>query len=127
MGERRIGVEELKANPSRCLEEVTKGTTLLLVDEGHRVARLVPEPRRSNSEGQAGNRLERAAVEEDEAQGAPAWRWQHGGHRQGEPEVRLLYVDTSALFKRYVEEDESGAVLARIEETRTVGTALITR
>ena len=41
--------------------------------------------------------------------------------------MRLLYVDTSALFKRYVEEDESGAVLARIEETRTVGTALITR
>ena len=39
----------------------------------------------------------------------------------------LLYVDTSALFKRYVEEDESEAVLARIEKAPAVGTALITR
>lgn len=50
MGERRIAVEELKANPSRWLEEVTKGTTLLVTDGGHQVARLVPEPRRSDSE-----------------------------------------------------------------------------
>lgn len=41
--------------------------------------------------------------------------------------MRLLYVDTSALFKRYVEEDESEAVLARMEEAPVVGTALITR
>ena len=41
--------------------------------------------------------------------------------------MRLLYLDTSALFKRYVEEDESQAVLARIEEAPAVGTALITR
>ena len=39
----------------------------------------------------------------------------------------LLYVDTSALFKRYVDEDESEAVLARIDEAPAVGTALITR
>ena len=36
--------------------------------------------------------------------------------------MRLLYVDTSALFKRYVEEDESEVVLARIEEAPAVGT-----
>ena len=41
--------------------------------------------------------------------------------------MKLLYVDTSALFKRYVEEDESEAVLARMEEAPTVGTVLITR
>ena len=41
--------------------------------------------------------------------------------------MKLLYVDTSALFKRYVEEDESEAVLARMEEASTVGTVLITR
>ena len=38
-----------------------------------------------------------------------------------------LYVDTSALFKRYVEEDGSEAVLARMEDATTVGTALITQ
>lgn len=37
--------------------------------------------------------------------------------------MRLLYVDTSALFKRYVEEDESEAVLARMEDAPEVGTA----
>ena len=41
--------------------------------------------------------------------------------------MKLLYVDTSALFKRYVEEAESEAVLARMEEAPAVGTALITR
>ena len=41
--------------------------------------------------------------------------------------MNLLYLDTTALFKRYVEEDESEAVLARIEEAPAVGTALITR
>ena len=40
--------------------------------------------------------------------------------------MKLLYVDTSALFKRYVQEDESEAVLARIDEAPAVGTALIT-
>ena len=40
--------------------------------------------------------------------------------------MKLLYVDTSALFKRYVQEDESEAVLARIDQAPAVGTALIT-
>ena len=41
--------------------------------------------------------------------------------------MKLLYLDTSALFKRYVEEHESEEVLERIEEALVVGTALITR
>ena len=41
--------------------------------------------------------------------------------------MRLLYVDTSALFKRYVEEDDSEAVIARIDEAPAVGTSVITR
>ena len=41
--------------------------------------------------------------------------------------MTLLYVDTSALFKRYVEEHDSEAVLARIDEAPAVGTAVITR
>ena len=41
--------------------------------------------------------------------------------------MKLLYLDTSALFKRYVEEDESEEVLERIEEAPVVGTALITQ
>ena len=41
--------------------------------------------------------------------------------------MSLLYLDTSALFKRYVEEAESEALLGRIEDAPVVGTALITR
>ena len=41
--------------------------------------------------------------------------------------MTLLYLDTSALFKRYVEEAESEALLGRIEDAPAVGTALITR
>ena len=43
MRERRIGIQELHANLSRCLDEVRRGTTLLLTDGEHRVARLIPE------------------------------------------------------------------------------------
>ncbi len=49
MRERRIRIQELETNPSGCLEEVRRGTTLLLTDEGHRVARLIPEPGASDS------------------------------------------------------------------------------
>ena len=41
--------------------------------------------------------------------------------------MTLLYLDTSALFKRYVEEAGSEALLGRIEDAPAVGTALITR
>ena len=41
--------------------------------------------------------------------------------------MRFLYLDTSALFKRSVEEAESEAVLAWIDAAAAVGTALITR
>ena len=44
MQERRIRIQELEANLSGYLEEVRSGTTLLLTDGGHRVARLIPEP-----------------------------------------------------------------------------------
>ena len=116
MRERRIGMQELEANLRGCLEEVRRGTTLLLTDGGHRVARVNPGTGSDRVEGWPGNRVERTAAEEDQAQGAPAGRWEHGRHRQGEPQVTLLYVDTSALFKRYVEEHDSAAVLARIDE-----------
>ena len=44
MRERHIGVQELKANLRGYLKEVRRGTTLVLTDSGHRVARLIPEP-----------------------------------------------------------------------------------
>ena len=44
MRERRIGIQELEANPSRCLEEVKSGTTLVVTDKGCSVARVIPEP-----------------------------------------------------------------------------------
>ncbi len=49
MRERRVGIQELEGNLSACLEEVRSGTTLLLTDGGHRVARLIPEPGASES------------------------------------------------------------------------------
>lgn len=39
----------------------------------------------------------------------------------------MLYMDSSALVKRYVQEEESPAVVARIESAPIIGTALITR
>ena len=49
MRERRVGIQELEANLNGCLDEVRSGTTLLLTDGGHRVARLIPEPGMSES------------------------------------------------------------------------------
>ena len=41
--------------------------------------------------------------------------------------MTLLYLDTSALFKRYVEEAGSEALLVLTEDAPAVGTALFTR
>lgn len=49
MQERRIRIQELETNPRGCLREVRSGTTLLLTDGGHRIARIIPEPRTSDS------------------------------------------------------------------------------
>lgn len=45
MRERHVEIHELRADLNGCLEEVQQGTTLLLTDGEHRVARIVPEPR----------------------------------------------------------------------------------
>ena len=50
MRERSIGIQELHANLVGCLDEVRRGTTLLLTDGGHRVARLIPESDASASD-----------------------------------------------------------------------------
>ncbi len=52
MRERGIGIQELHANLGRCLDEVRRGTTLLLTDGDHGVARLVPEPDTGASGGE---------------------------------------------------------------------------
>ena len=49
MLERCIKIQEFETNPSGCLKEVKSGTTLLLTEGGHRVARLIPEPGAHNS------------------------------------------------------------------------------
>ena len=49
MGERRVGIRELKARLSECVREVKAGATMtdhgrrVVTDHGRRVARLVPE------------------------------------------------------------------------------------
>ena len=97
--------------------------------DGRRASGGSPHPgaRRRRLAGRTSHRLERTPAEEDQAEGSPARRGQHGRHRKGEPAVTLLYLDTSALFKRYVEEAGSEALLGRIEDAPAVGTALITR
>ena len=65
MPERSIGIQELHANLGRCLDEVRRGTTLLLTDGRHRVARLIPEPDAGASEGEppiawSGRRLKKS-------------------------------------------------------------------
>ena len=49
MQERRIGIQEFETNLRNCLEEVRSGTTLVLTDQGHAVARLSAEPGASDS------------------------------------------------------------------------------
>ena len=53
-------------------------------------------------------------------------RGQHDRIRPGKSRVTLLYLDTSALFKRYVEKEETNGVLARTDAATAHGTALIT-
>jgi len=43
MGERNIGLRELKSKLSECIREVKRGGTVVVTERGRRVARLVPE------------------------------------------------------------------------------------
>jgi prevent-host-death family protein len=43
MGERRIGIRELKSKLSECVREVKRGGTVVVTEHGRPVARLVPE------------------------------------------------------------------------------------
>jgi antitoxin (DNA-binding transcriptional repressor) of toxin-antitoxin stability system len=64
MRDRRVGIQELKAGLDQCLEEVRKGTTLVVTDGEQQVARLVPERGTERIRGRAriewsGQRLEK--------------------------------------------------------------------
>ena len=43
MGERSIGIRELKSKLSECVREVKRGGTIVVTEHGRPVARLVPE------------------------------------------------------------------------------------
>ena len=44
MGERRIGIRELKAKLSECVREVRTGRTGIVTAHGRAVARIIPDP-----------------------------------------------------------------------------------
>ena len=43
MGERRIGIRELKSKLSECVREVKAGGTIVVTEHGRAVARIIPE------------------------------------------------------------------------------------
>ena len=43
MGERRIGIRELKSKLSECIREVREGGTIVVTEHGRAVARLIPD------------------------------------------------------------------------------------
>lgn len=57
MGQRQIGIRELKSKLSECVREVKKGTTIVVTERGRPVARIIPE---SNSLAERLDALRRA-------------------------------------------------------------------
>ena len=43
MGERRIGIRELKSKLSECVREVKAGRTIVVTERGRAVARIIPD------------------------------------------------------------------------------------
>ena len=43
MGERRIGIRELKSKLSECVREVKTGGTIIVTEHGRAVARIIPD------------------------------------------------------------------------------------
>ena len=43
MGERRIGIRELKSKLSECVREVKTGGTIVVTERGRAVARIIPD------------------------------------------------------------------------------------
>ena len=50
MGERRVGIRELKSKLSECVREVKAGQTIIVTERGRAVARIIPDtPRETES------------------------------------------------------------------------------
>ena len=53
MGERRVGIRELKSKLSECVREVKAGQTIIVTERGRAVARIIPDtpdtPRKTES------------------------------------------------------------------------------
>ena len=43
MGERRVGIRELKSRLSECVREVKTGETIIVTERGRAVARIIPD------------------------------------------------------------------------------------
>ena len=67
----------------------------------------------------------RTPPEEEEAVREAARHGQHHRQRERESRLMVLYLDTSALLKRYVAEPESEDVIAKMDEATAITTALI--
>lgn len=77
MGEKRVGIRELKSNLSEHLRRVKAGEVVVVTDHGRAVARIVPEP------GSTAERL-------DQLVKAGVLSWSGRKLRLGKPLVRTL-------------------------------------
>ena len=117
--EQRVGIRELRSRLSEYLGEVRAGTTIVVTDHGRQVARIGPQLDSSeetladarSAEERVDDHVERPPTEENEAERTRPrdGQRQRSGHRK--PQVIFLYLDTSALVKRYVAEARSEDVM----------------
>ena len=80
-----------------------------------------------STESQRDIRLERPPAEEQKTIGAAPRRRQRERHHHQRAQMMFLYLDSSALVKRYIEEPHSEEVAHLMDETLAIGTSAISR
>ena len=128
-----VGSRELKNRLGRYLGLVGRGETIVVTDRGKPVARLVPpSPERGEEAGLDGI-LKKLEVEGHLRLGTRPFRRFKPIPLKGKPASEndsgrpglMLYLDASALVKRYSNEKGSRAVVERFESGEKIFTSVL--
>ena len=122
----QVGVRELKARLSEFLNRAVGGEEVVVTDRGRPIVRLVPLSGGSSIErGHPGRMGHPALSASTRRSPAAPGTWSCARRARRRPEV-TLYVDSSALLKRYVAERDSSVAIELMTSDPVLATGLMT-
>ena len=122
MPEQQVSLQELESKLDRYTHDVENGATVVVSPDGRQVARIIPgadsaEQKRAALKASGAFDWSGRRPEEQKAVGPAPGRRQRERHHHQRAQMMFLYLDSSALVKRYIDEAHSEAVAYLLDET----------